>query len=372
MHPTTITELRATPLSLPLTEPFAISTGTQERAENVLVRVTLSDGTTGLGEAAPTRSLPSSHVSGETIERTLATVARAADSIVGQSCRAWRRLALELREAHGDEPAACCAIEVAVLDALLRHVGLPMGSFFGGHGTELVTDMTITAGDAEHAAASARDILARGINSIKVKIAAGSVADDLERLVAIHAAAPAARITVDANGAYSLLQARSFLAGLEERGIDLALFEQPLAVGDHDAWVKMRRTSSVPLCADESARSAADVLEIATLGAADVINVKPMKTGVVESLAIVSVARAAGLGLMIGGMVESILAMSFSACFAAGLGGFELVDLDTPMFITEHPFAGGFEQDGERLSVGHIEAGHGVTIAVGQDPFTNS
>jgi L-alanine-DL-glutamate epimerase-like enolase superfamily enzyme len=118
----------------------------------------------------------------------------------------------------------------------------------------------------------------------------------------------------------------------------------------------------VAICADESARSAADVLHLIREGAVDAVNIKPMKSGVVESLAIWEVATAAGLDLMIGGMLESVLAMSFSVHFAAGLGGFEYVDLDTPMFIAEHPFAGGFEQDGARLSVARVEAGHGVRI----------
>jgi L-alanine-DL-glutamate epimerase-like enolase superfamily enzyme len=76
--------------------------------------------------------------------------------------------------------------------------------------------------------------------------------------------------------------------------------------------------------------------------AANVINIKLMKSGVVEALEIAAIARAAGLGLMIGGMVESILAMTMSAHFAAGLGGFRFVDLDTPLFLATNPFPGWF------------------------------
>jgi L-alanine-DL-glutamate epimerase-like enolase superfamily enzyme len=82
---------------------------------------------------------------------------------------------------------------------------------------------------------------------------------------------------------------------------------------------------------------------------------------VVEALAIASAARAAGLDLMIGGMIEARLAMSASACFAAGLGGFAFVDLDTPLFLATDPFAGGYAERGPRLDLGPIEAGHGVT-----------
>ena len=85
-----------------------------------------------------------------------------------------------------------------------------------------------------------------------------------------------------------------------------------------------------------------------------------MKAGISEALEIVSIAREAGIGLMIGGNIESILAMTASACFAAGLGGFGYADLDTPLFLAENPFEGGYSIEGSRLSVAHIEAGHGV------------
>ena len=94
--------------------------------------------------------------------------------------------------------------------------------------------------------------------------------------------------------------------------------------------------------------------------AAQVVNIKLMKAGVVEALDIAAICRAAQLRLMIGGMVESILAMTMSAHFAAGQGGFSFVDLDTPMFMAENPFEGGFRQTGARLDLRHITAGHGV------------
>jgi L-Ala-D/L-Glu epimerase len=85
-----------------------------------------------------------------------------------------------------------------------------------------------------------------------------------------------------------------------------------------------------------------------------------MKAGIAEALDIAAICRAAGIGLMIGGMVESILAMSVSAHFAAGQGDFAFVDLDTPMFMAEQPFTGGFAQQGGRLSVAECGPGHGV------------
>lgn len=358
MIPTTITDMEATAIDLALTEPFAIAKGAPAVAANVLVKVTLSDGTIGLGEAAPF-----TEVSGETQRGTLAAIASARSLLTGQDARRYRELSGTLSDSLREEPSARCALEMAILDAFSRHARVPLWAFFGGRGTELETDMTIPAGDSRHAADAATSIVARGIRTLKVKVGALSPAEDIERLVAAHRAAPSAKLVADANGGYTPAEASLFVEELRKRQIPLDLFEQPV---DREHWIefaKVKPDSPVLICADESARTAAEVLELVFRGAVDVVNIKPMKSGVVESLAIWEVARAAGIKLMIGGMLESILAMTFSTHFAAGLGGFAYVDLDTPMFMADHPFAGGFEQRGARLSVGHVTAGHGVEIA---------
>jgi L-alanine-DL-glutamate epimerase-like enolase superfamily enzyme len=114
------------------------------------------------------------------------------------------------------------------------------------------------------------------------------------------------------------------------------------------------------VAADESVSTAADARRVAEHLAASHINIKIMKAGIAEALEVAAVAKEAGIGLMIGGNIESILAMTVSACLAAGLGGFEFADLDTPLFLAENPFQGGFTLEGGRISVAHIGAGHGV------------
>jgi L-alanine-DL-glutamate epimerase-like enolase superfamily enzyme len=354
---TTITALTATPLDIPLTEPFAIAKGAPSMANNVLVQIELSGGAAGLGEAAPF-----SAVSGETQKGTLAAIESVRSWFIGSDVRSFRSLSAQLGRALVAEPAARCALETAVLDALARQHALPLWAFFGGSGTELETDMTITAGTAERAAASAVAIAARGITTLKVKVGACSPIEDAERLRAVHAAFPTGRLLADANGGYAPTEARAFLEALTEMGIPLELFEQPV---EPDAWLDFVRSTpmtGVLLCADESVKSAGELLRLVREDAVDVVNIKPMKSSVLESLAIWHVARVSGVKLMIGGMLESSLAMSFSTHFAAGMGGFSYVDLDTPMFMTDHPFTGGFEQTGARLSVAHVESGHGVTI----------
>ncbi len=300
-------------------------------------------------------------VSGETQQGSLMAIASVRAWLVGQDARAYRPIASRLLQEVPSEAAARCAVEIAILDALTRHLQLPLWVFFGGAGTELSTDMTITAGTAADAARAASAVVARGLTTLKVKVGAHSPEEDAERLRAVHQAAPHATLLAAANGGYPPPQAASFIGLLEQMKVPLALFEQPV---DPEDWLELAhapRPLPVLLCADESVRSARDVIRLLREDALQAVNIKPMKSGVVEAIAIWHVARAAGIKLMIGGMLESILAMSFSAHLAAGLGGFSYVDLDTPMFMREHPFAGGFQQRGALLSVAHIEGGHGVS-----------
>jgi L-alanine-DL-glutamate epimerase-like enolase superfamily enzyme len=273
--------------------------------------------------------------------------------------RAWRALAADLTAQAQSAAAARCALESAILDALTRQAHLPLWAVFGGAGTALETDMTITAGTVEHAAQSARAIRARGIRTIKLKIG-GDPALDVDRILAVHAAAPDAPLLLDGNCGYDAPGALRLLGQLRAAAIDVALFEQPVARYDLAGLAQVTAEGGVPVAADESVTTAEDALRVARLGAAHVVNIKLMKAGVVEGLAIAAICRAAGIGLMIGGMVEALMAMNLSAHFAAGLGGFGFVDLDTPMFMAEQPLRGGWSQTGGRLDIAHVAAGHGV------------
>jgi L-alanine-DL-glutamate epimerase-like enolase superfamily enzyme len=300
-------------------------------------------------------------VNGETQEVAGAAVEAARSTVEGADVREWRRIAAALHKAMGPIGSAQCAIETALLDALTRRARMPLWAFFGGAASSLETDMTITTGTAAEAATAAADILARGIHTIKIKIGAGDDALDIERIAAVRAAAPHSPMLLDGNCGFSADRALQLLAALDTQELRPLLFEQPVAKNDWEGMRQVTRWGGVPVAADESVAGASDALRVAQERAAQVVNIKLMKCGIVEALDIAAVCRAARLQLMIGGMVESILAMTTSACFAAGLGGFEYVDLDTPMFMAHNPFVGGFAQRGARLDLAAIEAGHGVT-----------
>jgi L-Ala-D/L-Glu epimerase len=352
-----IADVTATPLDIELNEPFGIASGAQHLAQNVLVTVRLSDGSSGIGEAAP---FPA--VNGETQRAVLNALSSARPALIGLDAERWRRAAVVAAEALAVTPTARAGFESALLDAVCRRRQYSLWSFFGGAEPELLSDMTIPTGSAEHAALAAARAIRAGFSTLKVKLGGAAFEHDQARLLAILRVAPDAKLVLDANASLSADAALDLLAALGTARSRVVLFEQPTGKFDLDGLRKVREHGGVPVAADESACSAADVLELIAARAVDVINIKLMKSGIVEAMAMIAVARAAGLGLMIGGMVESKLAMTVSACLAAGTGGFSHVDLDTPWFMKNAPTEGGWGEHGATLCLDRILSGHGVSV----------
>lgn len=333
---------------------FGIAGGAQERVANVVVTVVLADGTKGYGEAAPFPAF-----NGETQAAALDACTRAVDLVVGRTARDWAALAETIRAATRPSATAGCAIETAIVDAHARQEGISLLRLFGGAETRLVTDVTITTGSVDDARREA--IAFAGFRHLKIKVGGGDVDHDVARLAAVRAVRPDASLLVDANGGFTPDEALRFLAACRAHDVRPHLFEQPIAAGD-EAWgalAKIRRDGGVRVALDESITSVADVRRAHETGAADAVNVKISKSGIAAAIAIVREAEARGLGKMIGGMVETRLAMGTSACIAGGIGGFEVIDLDTPLFLAVDPWEGGYAQDDERLDLRPITLGHG-------------
>lgn len=357
---TTIAELRFHRLDVPLLQPFGIATGTQHVANNVLIELVLSNGCVGLGEAAP---FPA--VSGETQDLVLAALPTVREHWIGAPAARYRYLAELAREALKDVPTALAGVEIALLDALCRSFGVSMWQWFGGAQPRLVTDLTIpTAEPAQDPIRSAFDAATRaerdGFTTLKIKVGKADLTNELLRLRAVANGAPRSRLILDANGAYDVEQALQLLDELGTLKARVALFEQPVACDATEGLIEVERKGGVPVAADESLRDVSDFQRLLRHGGPSVINIKTAKLGLFTAYDLALSAQRAGFRLMIGGMVETELSMSASACLAGGVGGFDFVDLDTPLFLGARPLYGGFTQRGAELEVCSIERGHGV------------
>jgi len=350
-----IRSVKIEPWDVELLEPFGIATGAQLVANNVLCEVELDSGTRGLGEAAP---FPA--VNGETQADALAALQAVAPQLVGYEASDAGALPATSRQRLEQAPSALAALEMALLDAWCRERGSSLFAHFGGRTAQLLTDITIPTGALEHATAAARRAMSQGFVTLKIKVGGEAFDHDLRRLRAVAAAAPRARLLLDANASLPAEHAVDLVRGLGEQSRQVVLFEQPCRRGDF-AGARRVREAGIRVAADEDARTLTDLAQLHAERAADVINFKLTKSGVSCVLAMIAEARRLGFGLMMGGMVETRLAMTFSACIAGGLGGFEELDLDTPLFMKDDLLAGGFVQAGPRLSLGALGPGHGVT-----------
>lgn len=342
------------PLNVRLKEPFAISGGAQSWARNVLVSLTLEDGTRGHGESAPFPAF-----NGETQGGTLAALRSSAQWVRGRDADRLEPLAEGIGRLLRSRPCARAGLEMALLDAWTRARRVPLLSFFGGAGDRVETDVTIPITAPGAAARAAGRIARRGIKTLKIKVGK-DVGDDVARVSAAHSAAPALRLLLDANGGYRVREALLFIRRLRERGVPVALFEQPVPGDDLRGLREVARRAGVPVAADESASSARRALVLARTRAVHALNIKIMKCGVFESLRMARIARASGLRLMIGGLIESRLAMTFSAHLAAGFGGFEFIDLDMPLFFASEPMRGAPIRRGGVYDLSRVRSGVGV------------
>ena len=361
MKNTSIQEVTFWPIDLPMTDPFVVATGIRAVAENIVVRITLNNGIVGYGEAAP---FP--EVGGEDRSSCLQAFAHLTPSLIGHPVHDYEELGRHLAEQAPSQPAARCAIETALLDAYCRAAGIPLWQCWGGVDVRpRVTDITIPIATQDKTLSLARSWYDRGFRLFKMKVGK-DVDADVRRLEALHRALTDIAFIGDGNQGFSRAECLAFADGVRRFGGVMVLLEQPVVRDDLDSLAAIRRETGIPVAADESVRSLDDARNVIAHGAADYINIKIMKTGVLEAAEIATFTLTSGLKLMIGGMLESRIAMGCSLSLVLGMKGFEVLDLDTPLLMATDPVQGGYRYEGPTLRPWH-EPGLGVSMPIPAD-----
>lgn len=365
--PARVRRVQISRLEVPLLEPFVIACGEVTATRNALVQVELCDDrgrvAIGLGEAATLAP-----VTEEDLPDVLRQLERAGGALTGALLPAHEGLdglAGPLDAAAGGAVVARSALETAALDALARLAGAPLRALLGGEigarTTAMTTDITIPIRDVGKMADLARAHRAQGFTCFKVKVGR-EVEHDAEALRAIAAAVPDARFRIDANAGFSAKEALALAEILARGGIEIDCFEQPCAAGDLAGMAEVAAAIEPPVIADESARRVEDVAALVAARAADGVNLKIAKSGgPLAALAIGRAAKAQGLRVMCGGMVETRLGMTAAAHVAAALGGVDFVDLDTAWLLAGDPFEGGYAAEGPEYTLSDT-AGLGVVL----------
>lgn len=339
-----ITTIEFCPADVPLVDPFVVATSRLYAAQNVFVRMTLNDGTVGYGEIAP---FPG--ISDENRETSLVQAQVLGNHLLGRSALNYQRLGRELAELAPDHPAARCGMETALLDALTRAAKFPLWALWGGADVRpRETDVTIPITSVERTSELAGTWHDRGFRVFKMKVG-HDVDDDVRRLEAVHRRYADVSFVIDPNQGYTREEAACFIRGVTRSGAAIVLLEQPLARDDLEGHARLRRDFQVHVAVDESARSLDDLKAVVQQRAANYLNVKITKSGLLDGVAMASFAKASGLNVMIGGMVETRVAMGCSYGLVMGLGHVDVLDLDTPLLLGTDPVTGGYTYNGARL-----------------------
>lgn len=313
--------LNVEPLELRTRYEFRIAHGARQGYRNVLVRLE-HDGITGLGEGS------ASHFYGESYETMVDALAAWAPHL-GDDPFALDALGARLDGALGENCAARAALEMALHDWIGKKLGTPVWKLLGLEAAAApISCVTLGMASPEEMERKLDDVL--DFPAIKVKLGAPGDVENLKRVRRRYAG----RLQVDANAAWGAADAVRVLREIEPLGIELV--EQPVARGDLDGLRWVRERSPIPVFADESCHHLADIAQLA--GRVDGVNLKIMKTGGVrEMLRMIHAARAHGLKILLGSMIESSLGLSAAAQLAPLA---DYLDLDGHWLLAEDPFDG--------------------------------
>ena len=323
-------ELTSRIATLELRETFVISRESSDAEDVVHVELAHGDAI-GFGEAAPIERYE------ETPASALAFLEEV-EPLLGDDPFALEEIGARLAERSGEQ-AAKAAIDAALHDLCGKLTGQPVWRLLGLPRTGPPTSWTIWLGDPDDMGRRAERVAGR-FRRLKLKLGAGDGLD-AERVRAVRAAADVP-LQVDVNEAWSLDEALEILPQLAELGVQYC--EQPLPAGD-PGGAELKRRSTIPIYVDEDCHTLADVAACAEI--AHGINIKLAKSGGIrEAVRMAHAARALGLGVMLGCMIESGLGI------AAGLAVAPLcdhVDLDGNLLIAHDPWPGVEFRDGVQI-----------------------
>jgi L-Ala-D/L-Glu epimerase len=315
-----ITGATARALRIPFVEAFSHSTKSRRFSDSFVVRVTAADGATGYGEGA---ARP--YVTGETVEASLDHIEkRLWPAVAGfdypdlapgpDPVAALKPIARTLpdEETPGIVAwhAARAAVELALVDCLLKRQKLSLAQLLPPKRSIVVYSGVITAGSLEKAVQHAKHFKLFGIRQLKIKIG-GAVDDEtVKRVAAIRETMGAsASLRLDANGAYDVAGALAILAQLAQFNIEAV--EQPIERGSPDVLAELKRQSPIPLMADESLVTVSDARALIDAGACDYFNLRVSKCGgIVRALEMAQMASSSGLRLQLGSQVGETAILS--------------------------------------------------------------
>ena len=326
--------------------PFTIATGTMHYAQNIFIRVHTDAGFYGVGECS---AFPM--IVGET-QATCFEMAKDFAAI-------WKgndplELAPRLNALHAYtafNSTIKSAFDMALYDITAKTANLPLYRFLGGNKKQLETDLTIGIDTPESMSDTAADYKKKGVTIIKIKLGKDA-RQDLERVKKIRErVGPEIVLRVDANQGWDYDAAIYALTGMERYNVQFC--EQPMRTWHDDKLPSLKKRSPIPIMADESVFNHHDALRLVKADACSYINIKLAKSGgITEAGKISKIAAEYNIPCMMGGMLESRIALSAFAHFATADNNIIFYDMDTCMIGHKiDPVNGGIQYKGYLLEI---------------------
>jgi len=351
-----ITRITAWPVPLKLTEPYTIAYETITSVTNVFVRIETNGPHVGVGCAAPDLE-----VTGETTD----VVLDALDQIAAPALRGHDplRIAALLEILTVDmrsRPSAMAAIDMALHDLLGKVANLPLWKILGGYRDSIETSVTIGILSETETIERAMDWVAQGFRCLKLK-GGQDVESDISRVLQVHErVGENIELRFDANQGYTVEEAIRFVKAT--CAAQLTVFEQPTPKGKPGLLGMVTRSTQVPVMADESLMGLRDAFRLARDDLVDMVNVKLMKVGgISEALQVNSVARSAGLEVMVGCMDEAEVAIAAGLHFALARPNVVYADLDGHLGLIDDPSKGSVTLENGVLRASELP-GLGATV----------
>ncbi len=331
---------------IPLIKPFKTSIRTVESIGDVIVRIESDTGLVGFGEAPPTEAITGDTKNG--IIRTIKDHIHRA--IIGLDLQNLEAVLQAVDLSITGNTSSKAAVNIALYDLWGKMLGKPVYQLLGGFRKELITDITISIDEPQTMARDSAEAVKAGYSTLKIKVGSDSNYD-IERIRAIREAVGFdVKLRIDANQAWHPQEAVHILSAMEKAGLDIELVEQPTPAHDLTGLRYVTENISIPVVADESVFSPHDALAIMERHAADMINIKLMKTGGLhKALQICALAELYGMECMMGCMLEGKVSVAAAVHLAAAKKIITKIDLDGPLLCKEDPTVGGPEFTASRI-----------------------
>lgn len=320
------------------TKPYTIAFKTTDTVLNAFVEITLENGITGVGSGNP-----SEYVTGEHFQDTeTALQEKNLEFLIGRNILEAHQLFFEILQKFPKNPAARAALDIAIYDALTKHLNIPLVRFLGQKIKSLPTSNTIGIKNVEETLQEAKEYDQRGFKILKVKLGM-NLEEDIERLVKLREHfGKRMIIRIDANQGYTSQQTVDFYN--RTKHLDIELIEQPVpakAIAEMKALPEEIRTK---IAADESLLSPTDALKLVeTTKASGIFNIKLMKCGGInQALKIADIAEQTSVDLFWGCNDESIVSITAALHAAFACSNTKYIDLDGSLDLGRDEVAGGF------------------------------